>query len=168
MDCYHVEAWDILQNLFKVKKINNHVLHFAAEFSSELDFECIKKAVGLLSGGFPLICCGYAENGCRRPVWVDKGYQPEDIASLIETEDSAESTRKFLCQEIDQKNGPQMKIGVIRSENTDTLCIIINHMLCDAAGFKDVLYTLSSIYTHLEKREKVCLLYPYDHADDQQ
>lgn len=155
MDCYHVEAWDILQNLFKVKKINNHVLHFSAEFSSELDFAVIKKAVGLLSGGFPLIRCGYVENGHRRPVWADRSHRSEDITSLIETEDPAESVRKFLCQEIDLKNGPQMKIGVIRSESADTLCVIINHMLCDAAGFKDVLYTLSSIYTHLEKGEKV-------------
>lgn len=155
MDCYHVEAWDILQNLLKVKKINNHVLHFSAEFSSELDFAGIKKAVGLLADAFPLIRCGYVESGRRRPVWVDKGHHPEDITLLIETDDSAESARKFLCQEIDLENGPQMKIGVIRSGNADTLCVIINHMLCDAAGFKDVLYTIGSIYTHLEKQEKV-------------
>lgn len=48
--------------------------------------------------------------------------------------------------------GPQLKIFVIRSGDSDTLCVLINHMLCDAAGFKDYLYMLSEIYMDLESK----------------
>jgi NRPS condensation-like uncharacterized protein len=155
MDSYHSEAWDILQHLFKVKKINDHVLHFVAEFSTELDFVRMKRAVDLLADAFPLIRCGFEESSQRRPVWVDHGHTSEQMVFLIETEDAPQASHHFLCQETDLENGPQLKIGIVRRGKGDTLCVIISHMLCDAAGFKEVLYTLSKAYTSLEHREEI-------------
>ncbi|HEX3026381.1 MAG TPA: hypothetical protein VHR42_04035 [Clostridia bacterium] len=155
MDFYDSQAWDILQHLFQVKKINDHVLHFTAEFMSELDFSRIKRSVDLLADAFPLIRCGFRESHFHRPVWANRGHTSEQMVSLIETDDSAAAVQCFLCQETDLKNGPQLKVGVIRSGKSDTLCVLINHMLCDAAGFKEVLYTLSSAYTCLENQEKI-------------
>lgn len=152
---YHVEAWDIMQHLFEVKKINNHILHFAAEISSELNFMRVKQAADLMADAFPLIRCGFEDNYPHRPVWVDKGYTSDNMVFLIETEDASRAVSKFLCQELDFEKGPQIKIGVIRSGKCDTLCILINHMLCDAAGFKEVLYSLSSAYTSLEKQVEI-------------
>ncbi len=155
MDSYDSEAWDILQHLFQVKKINDHVLHFAAEFTSELDLARIKRAVDILADAFPLVCCGFEKSHSHRPVWADRGHTAEQMVSLIETDDPAAVVPRFLCQKLDLENGPQLKIGVIRNGTTDTLCVLINHMLCDAAGFKEVLYTLSSAYTCLEKQEEI-------------
>ncbi len=155
MDSYRSEAWDILQHLFKVKKINDHVLHFAAELSTELDFVLMKRAVDRLADAFPLIRCGFVESSSHRPVWVDRGHTSEQMVSLIKTEDSPRTVQSFLCQETDLENGPQLKIGIVRNGDADTLCVIISHMLCDAAGFKEVLYALSKAYTGLEHREEV-------------
>jgi NRPS condensation-like uncharacterized protein len=152
---YHVEAWDILQNLFEVKKINNHVLHFSAEFSDELNYTWIEQAVNLLADAFPLIRCGFKDTYPHRPVWVDYGYTSDQMVSLIETEDSSSAVQKFLCQELDLGKGPQMKIGVIRKGKTDTICLLMNHMLCDAAGFKEILYTLAQTYTCLENQKQI-------------
>jgi NRPS condensation-like uncharacterized protein len=151
MKYYKVEAWDILQHLFKVKKINDHILHFVAEFSSQLDDTRLKQTVSLLTNAFPLIRCGFDESNTR-PVWVDKGNTSEEILSLIKSEETSQTVQQLLCQEVNLKNGPQIKVWLIRSSKADTLCIIINHMLCDAAGFKEILYTLGSIYTNLEKQ----------------
>lgn len=151
MTYYKAEAWDIMQYLFKVKKINDHILHFAAEFSSRIDYTRMKQAVGILADAFPLIRCGFDETRTR-PVWVDKNYTADEMLSLIESENVSQTVNQFLCQEVNLENGPQIKIGIIRNNKTDTLCIIINHMLCDAAGFKEVLYALGSIYTNLEKQ----------------
>lgn len=63
---------------------------------------------------------------------------------------------KTLQKEADEINGPQVKITIIRNGKTDTLCVTINHMICDAAGFKDYLYLLSSIYTGVEKDPGYC------------
>lgn len=155
MNSYNPEAWDILQHLFQVKKINNHVLHFFAEFSSELDLARLKRAVDLLADAFPLVRCGFEDSRSHRPVWTDRGHTSEQMVSLMKTESPAQAVPRFLCQELDLENGPQLKIGVIRSGTADTLCVLINHMLCDAAGFKEVLSALSSTYTCLENQEAV-------------
>jgi len=149
MKKYQVEAWDTLQHLFKVKKINNHILHFSAEFSGCLDIAVLKEAINTVIEAFPLIRCGYKERSYRRPLWYDMGHTADEMFSVIETSDPASEVSKFLGSETDLENGPQMKVGLIRSQNKDTLCILINHMLCDAAGFKEVLYLLSSAYRSL-------------------
>ena len=61
----------------------------------------------------------------------------------------AEGTPICMLQKIDAFHAPQLKIGLFRNKERDTLCVLINHMLCDAAGFKDFLSLLSSTYTRL-------------------
>lgn len=147
---YQPEACDILQHLFKKKRINDRTIHFAATFSEHLNLECLKKSVDLSAGAFPLIRCGFQENS-GKPYWKDKGYTSDDMVKLIETKDVNSAVWEFLLMEADEINGPQLKIGIIRSNQTDTLCVTINHMICDAAGCKDYLYWLSSIYTKAGK-----------------
>ena len=147
---YHVEAWDILQHLFKEKRINDRTIHFSATFSGNLDLECLKKSVDLSSDAFPLIRCGFHEHN-GRPYWEDKGYTSDDIVELIETQDVDANVSKYLQKEADEINGPQVKIEIIRNGKTDAFCVTINHMICDAAGFKDYLYLLSSTYTGVRK-----------------
>ncbi len=145
---YHVEAWDTLQYLFKVKKINDHTLHFVAKFSGKLDWKRLNQAVSLSADAFPLVRCRFNENK-GHPYWEDKGFASDEMVSFIEIENTDESAFEFLHKEVDTVNGPQLKIQLIRNNKADTLCVKINHMLCDAAGFKDYLYLLSSIYTQV-------------------
>ncbi|WP_242841913.1 hypothetical protein [Clostridium beijerinckii] len=46
-----------------------------------------------------------------------------------------------------------MNIKLIRGKENDTLCILMNHMLCDAAGFKEYLYMFSDIYLNIENNQ---------------
>lgn len=147
---YKAEAWDILQYLFKVKKINDHTLHFVAQFSGKIDEERLKTAVNLTARVFPLIRCRF-EKSNKRPRWVDGGYTADDMVSCLETDNSEKSVDDFVCREIDAFAGPQMKIRLLRSGGNDTLVVLMNHMLCDAAGFKDYLYLLSGIYSKLDE-----------------
>lgn len=147
---YHAEAWDILQHLFKTEKINDRTIHFAATFSGNLDLNRLKKSVDLSADAFPLIRCGFRMND-GRPYWEDKGDTPGGMVEFLETEEADGGVWEFLQREADEICGPQLKIRVIRRGGTDTLCAAINHMICDAAGFKEYLYLLASIYTRLEK-----------------
>jgi Uncharacterized protein containing a NRPS condensation (elongation) domain len=113
------------------------------------------RAVDLSADAFPLIRCGFCDKG-GRPNWEDRGYTAKHIVTLAETENTDIAMNEFLLQEIDEANGPQVKIKVLRSSNKDTLCVIINHMLVDAAGFRDYLYLLGEIYTALEKNSAYC------------
>lgn len=69
---YHAEACDILQHLFRKKRINDRTIHFAATFLEHLDLECLKKSVDLSADAFPLIRCGFQETD-GRPCWKDRG-----------------------------------------------------------------------------------------------
>lgn len=149
---YHVEAWDILQHLFKVKKINDHTLHFVAKFLGQLDLKRFREAVDISIDAFALIRCEYSESK-GQPYWEDGGYTEDDIIEVLEGENTDESIVKHICEEIDEFKGPQMKIKVIRSEKNDTICVLMNHMLCDAAGFKDYLYMLSEIYNNIDNEK---------------
>lgn len=151
---YRVEAWDILQHLFKVKNMNDHTLHFVAEFSGQLDLERLRMAVDITIDEFPLIRCKYNESKSR-PYWEDKGYSADNIIELIEYSNTSNSelVLQQICKEIDEFNGPQLKIKVIQRKNNNIMCVLINHMLCDAAGFKDYLYLLSDIYTNIDRKK---------------
>jgi NRPS condensation-like uncharacterized protein len=148
---YPTVPWDILQLLFKTEKINNHVLHFSGICRPGLSLSKLKQAVSLLCDAFPLIRCNLRMvNG--KPVWYDEAYTCGDIVTFIETDNCRTERDKFLMQEIDEQDGPQMKVALLKSSETDELCVIMNHMLCDAAGFKDVLYRLASLYSALESK----------------
>lgn len=147
---YQVEAWDTLQHLFKVKNINDHTLHFVAALAEKLDLERFKHAINLSADAFPLIrsCFNESEKNCY---WEDKGYRAEDMVKLLKTSNIDKSVNEFICKEIDALNGPQLKAEVIRDDKKDVLCVSINHMLCDAAGFKEYLYMLCEIYSNIEE-----------------
>lgn len=152
---FQAEAWDILQYLFEVKKINDHTLHFAAEFSGKIDVEKLKTAVNISADVFPLIVCRFTESE-GRPFWRDGGYTADEIVTCSVTDKTEKSVNDFICTRVEAFNGPQVKIRVIRNGNNDTLVVLMNHMLCDAAGFKDYLYLLSDIYSNLEENPDYC------------
>ncbi|SHH45910.1 hypothetical protein [Clostridium intestinale] len=148
---YQVEAWDTLQHLFRVKNINDHTLHFVATLAEKLDLGRFKQAVNISAKVFPLIRSSFNENK-NQAYWEDKGYTADDIVKLVVTSNVDKSINAFICKEIDTLNGPQLKIEVIRDDKNDTLCVVINHMLCDAAGFKDYLYMLADIYSNMKEK----------------
>ena len=152
---YKVEAWDILQYLFKTKKINDHTLHFVATFSARIDFDRLKRSVELSTDVFPLLKCRFKETKRRHPCWEKCAFTADDLLTLLETNDE-EAFNAFLYTEVNTFIGPQIKLGVIRGAKTDKLVVLMNHMLCDAAGFKDYLYMLSSIYTNIDKDSDFC------------
>jgi len=147
---YRAVPWDILQHLFKTEKINNHVLHFSGTFSPVPDFSRLNHAVQLLADAFPLVRCNLVMSSIH-PYWADKGYTAEDILQCIETKEIRKQWQRVMLQEIDPETGPQMKLALLKTEGTALLCGIINHMVCDAAGFKELLYRLCFLYTGLEK-----------------
>lgn len=146
---YPVEAWDILQSLFKEQKINDHTLHFVASFSRELNLSLLQRSVALSADAYPLIRCRFVSKG-GRPRWEEAYYPAGAMVLFSETENAAENIEKFLGASLDETVGPQVQFGLFRQNGRDTLAVLMNHMLCDAAGFKEYLYLLCDIYTNLE------------------
>jgi NRPS condensation-like uncharacterized protein len=145
---YRAEVWDIVQFFFG--KYNDHQLHCVINLKAHVDEDRLQKAVDLSTGAIPLIRCRFVE-GPGHPYWQDGGFTGHDMVALVESESGDRKLARLLTLKTDELAGPQLKIYVVRGKDTDSLCIIMNHMICDAAGFKEYLYLLSSIYSHIEE-----------------
>ena len=75
----------------------------------------------------------------------------DNIVTCVQSDFVEQELNKFITTKIDELKGPQLMVKVIRNKYKDILCVVINHMICDASGFKEYLYLLSSIYTNLKK-----------------
>jgi len=52
---------------------------------------------------------------------------------------------EFITSRIDETRGPQIKVCLLGSDHP-AIALTMNHMVCDAAGFKEYLYFLCEIY----------------------
>lgn len=139
------ETFDIMQYFYGIA--HHPLIHCLIHFSAYIDEKALKKAVMLSLNTVPIIgCCFDISSG--KPVWESRGFTGEDIVHIVKTgSEEPGLEKKLLASDIDAACGPQLKIYIIRHEKHDTLCIIINHMVCDGAGFKEYLYLLSNLYT---------------------
>lgn len=120
-----------------------------ARFNGHLNESAFKRAVDLSIGALPLIACCFDE---KSHCWRKHGFTADSIVHSIEArnEDGA-AARKLLLSSIDRTCEPQLKIFLVREEKSDTLCLIINHMISDGGGFKEYLYLLADLYSKCEK-----------------
>jgi len=144
---YQAEIWDIMQYIFANSM--DHQIHFLIKFDSFIVIDRFKKAVNLLINEFPLIGCKFSERGSH-PFWEEAGFTGEDIVFMKKTQNRNEEIQKAFGPKIDEFSEPQLRIHIIRTQKEDTLCININHMLCDGEGYRDIIYRLSTIYSQLE------------------
>lgn len=150
---YKAEIWDIMQQFFS--KFNDHQIHCVIRLNSQIDESRLAQSVDLLSDVFPLIRCRFVQ-GPGKPYWEDEGFSADSMVFLRYTDHPDAEIQKVICSKSDELVDPQFSVYIIRGKGSDTLCAIINHMICDAAGFKEILYLLCSIYSHLKYNPGYC------------
>lgn len=127
---------------------NDYQMRVVIAFEEDIDRERLEKAVLLSCEENPILGCRFVENGLR--AYWEKIKEPWiDVVRFIDSQNPEDSIHEILTQKVDPFVGPQLMAAIIRHDNKDTLCIVMNHMVCDGAGFKEYLYRLSSIYTNL-------------------
>ncbi len=148
---FRAEIWDQLQLFFK--EYNDHQLHAVIYFEGLLDRRYIQRAVFLSMDMVPLLGSRFVI-GKFHPYWEKvSGYQDADVISFVDSVNPEEEISRFITGMTNELTGPQIMVKVVRNSNKDTLCIVMNHMVSDAAGFKEYLYLLSTIYTKLQNGE---------------
>lgn len=142
------EIFDKLQFLFETYKFNDHNLHCILHFDGNINKTALKKALTMTLNVVPILSSKYVEN-VKEPYWekVDSS-SFKDILTFVSTKSEFNS---FMTSRTNEATGPQVKACLLSSSNKDSLCILMNHMICDAAGFKDYLYLLCSLYCNLLK-----------------
>ena len=151
MKKYRAESFDQMQYLYGA--VHDPLIHCVIRLSGHIDTAALQRAVSISLAAVPMIQCCF-EIKATGPRWADRGFTGDDIVREVAAEgDEARQVERLLSSTIDIFREPQLKLYVLRSPSYDTLCIIINHMVCDGAGFKEYLYMLANLYTKCAARE---------------
>lgn len=142
---YKAEVFDKFQYLAEVTKFNDHQLHCVIKFENELNADVMEKAMILLLKVVPILSCQYKHND-GDDYW--ESVSPSQFKDIFLVVTNEAEFNSFSTSKTNELTGPQIKACLYKSNN-DSLSIIMNHMVCDAAGFKQCLYLLSSLYSDL-------------------
>lgn len=141
------QAFDCMQYFYGA--VQEPRIRCYIKFQSRINESTLNRAVNLSLGAIPILGCIFDK---KHHCWKDCAFTADDIIRVIEVSKGDESTAlKLLLTNIDISREPQLKILIIREEKHDTLCIIINHMVSDGAGFKEYLYLLCDLYSKCDK-----------------
>lgn len=141
------QPFDCMQYFYGA--VQEPLIRCLVQFNGHLNESTLKRAVDLSIGAIPLIACCFDE---KAHCWRKHGFTADSIVHLIEARsDDGSAARKLLLSSIDRTCEPQLKIILLRDEKSDTLCMIINHMVSDGGGFKEYLYLFADLYSKCEK-----------------
>ena len=140
---YPAEIFDQVLLLFNHTGFNDHQLHCVLKFESGLDAEVLRKAVISSIEAIPILGTRYVDKG-RRPRWesLDRA-RLGDAFTIARTEAEFD---EFVTSRFAENTGPQVKVCLLGSGHS-AVALTMNHMVSDAAGFKQYLYFLCEIYT---------------------
>lgn len=141
------EIFDKLQYLYDITGFNDHQLHGVIQFESNVNAIVMQKATTLLVKAIPMLSKAYKEDA-GNSVWedMDQGNWDNIFTIVFKKDDFYQ----FTFSKTDAAAGPQIKVCLMQADR-DLVSIVMNHMVCDGAGFKQCVYLLSDIYSHLIK-----------------
>ena len=145
------EAFDVMQYFYR--KAHDPLIRCILRLSGRLDENALVRAVTLSTSAIPLLQCCF-DGTARRPRWRDKDFEGKDMVHVVEAEaDKEVAEERLLASTIDIAREPQLKVFILRKGESDTVYLIINHMVCDGAGFKEYLYLLCRLYNECRNNE---------------
>ena len=142
---YRAEIFDEFQFLYDATGFSDHQVHCVISFDGKVDAVQMKKAAELLIRTVPILSRTYKDRG-GKSYWEDAVFS--SWSDLFTITDNKSEFDKFSVSKTDEAVGPQIKFCLLQS-NTDSLSVVINHMVSDAAGFKQCIYLFSDIYSKL-------------------
>lgn len=140
-----VTAGDV--NAFYTRAIADQQITYVIELNGYLDIERIEKSVATLLKRLPILQSVIRVNGLHFKRIVP--YSSEHNVCIVNMPDNPqESILKFVSKPCNPETELPLKLLLLRSNNNDTLCVKIDHVVSDAGGLKHLLYLLSDIYTN--------------------
>ncbi len=139
---YAAEVFDQIQLLFDITGFNDHQLHCVLKFESGLDATVLKKAVISSIEAIPILGTRYIDGG--RPHWTS--IDPDNFGEAFIITRTEMEFEELVVSRVDESRGPQIKVCLLDS-SPFAVALTMNHMVCDAEGFKEYLYFLCEIYS---------------------
>lgn len=132
--------------------MSNYQIQAILKFDGRLDFDRLKRAVGLSIEAEPILGCRFVEDD--PPYWKPlENKSMINFCSLEETNNIDQAIQDFIQRSIDMDKDPMVNVKLIRSEECDVLGLKINHACCDGAGTQEYLQLLARIYSNIDQED---------------
>ncbi|MFT8362333.1 MAG: condensation domain-containing protein [Sporolactobacillus sp.] len=151
---FPAETADIKHFVSGLKQRNDHYLHAIIDLDAPVDIDILKRAVFDTFAALPLLRCRFVYTD-EKAWWEDAGWTEADMIHLVNTDNKTEAIQQQLTVHLNEQEGPQIALSVIRGSGGDTLTIVMNHMVCDGGGIRDYLYLLASSYTSAQQGDEL-------------
>ncbi len=115
-------------------------------FDNTLDEKRLERAVCLVTERVPLLGCCFVPKKLR-PYFERLKVMPLELFHLTLNQNEFEG---FKNEQMDFFTGPQIETCLFRSSSKDRFLIKVSHLVCDAAGVKEIAGELSNIYNRLK------------------
>ena len=141
---YIAEVFDQVQLLYDTNGFNDHELHCVLKFEHGLEADILKKSVVASIEAIPILGTRYVAGA--KPHWTS--LDPKDFGQAFVIARTEIEFQAFAVARVDENVGPQIRVCLLDSGPV-AVALKMNHMVCDAAGFKSYLYFLSKIYSEM-------------------
>jgi len=144
---YRAEIFDKYQSLYDAMEYSDHQIRCSIDFEGKVNAEVLKKAAEILIKTVPILSRIYIDDG-DNSYWEDA--DAANMKDLFSVTDSKEEFDRFIASRTNEALGPQINFCLLQADR-DTLSAVINHMVSDAAGFKECMYLFADIYSKIIK-----------------
>jgi NRPS condensation-like uncharacterized protein len=139
-DLWHYYSWRRYESCIRMR----------IDFDGYLDETILAEAIEQSCVTFPLIACGFNTASLALLRWVPRKEAASEILRVVEARGHREDEIQRAFTNVPRvKEGPQLRVTLVRDVQQDSLCLAINHMVCDAAGFKQYLAELARLYSRI-------------------
>jgi NRPS condensation-like uncharacterized protein len=128
-----------------IGQIGQMVIPLDLAFENTLDPARLARALDLLLDAEPILGSRFVMHP-RRPWWERLSRGKREALSVL---DSRETYKAFLEDGLDPDAGPRVRAGLLQEKGESRLALKVDHLVCDAAGVKEVARVLSDTYTKL-------------------
>jgi len=134
-------------------------LAMVLKLNGQLEEDLFEQAIHLTMDLEPVLGCQFVENG-DKPFWERRNdLENTKLSDVVKADPPEDALETFVSSPIRADLDPLVRARIFRGRNTDTLCIKINHSVCDGGGLKEYVFMLSNIYNTLVSG-KECIVLP--------
>jgi len=130
---------------YALRELGEQTMHFVIAFDGRIDDERLKQAVAATLVMVPVLGFRFVE--ADAPYWeriIPLGVQ--DLVRIHPSVRGEQDLQRVLTLPIDPKTSPPLRLDILRSARSDTLCISVHHAAMDAHGLIVYAQLLAACY----------------------
>jgi NRPS condensation-like uncharacterized protein len=133
-------------NIYHARCIADQQITYVVEPGAALDAERLASAFRRLHESIPILSTRLEVDGYHFKRTPMPGYQPK-LAIASDPADLWNEIVRFTSAPCDPASEAPLKLLLLRDHGQDTLCLKTDHVLSDAAGLRNLLYSLAAAYS---------------------